>query len=160
MKGPRLPKEEINKRIKHYCAYQERAHSEVRRKLYALGLYKDEVEEVIVQLIEEGFLNESRFAKTFAGGKFRIKKWGRLKIINSLEAKGVSRNGIKYALTEISEDEYMEMLKRVLDKKIESWPGKSLSPLLKKKLAQYAIGKGYEPEIVWAMINKPDTWNV
>jgi regulatory protein len=75
---------EAKGKIQRYCAYQERSHQEVRNKLYSFGLYSDEVDNLLTDLITDGFLNEERFAKAFAGGKFRMKKWGRIKIVNAL----------------------------------------------------------------------------
>lgn len=75
------------KKIEKYCAYQERCHEEVRSKLYTFGLGADDVEEIITKLIQSNFLNEERFARAYCGGKFRQKKWGRLKIIRELKKK-------------------------------------------------------------------------
>ncbi len=80
MKKVRIGKEQAIQRIRHYCAYQERAQQEVRDKLYELGMTMDEVEEIMSDLIAENFLNEERFALQFAGGHFRIKGWGKVKI--------------------------------------------------------------------------------
>src|SRR6478736_3420107 len=85
-------------KIKHYCAYQERSHAETRDKLYGFGLYKHEVETLLTQLIEENYLNEERYAIAFAGGKFRMKQWGRVKIKYELKQKQVSEYNIKNAL--------------------------------------------------------------
>src|ERR1051325_741378 len=98
-------------KISHYCAYQERSHKEVRNKLYEYGLHKNEVEELVTRLITEGFLNEERFAKAFAGGKFRIKKWGRNKIVYELEALGVTPRCVRAGLKEIDESEYRKTLR-------------------------------------------------
>src|SRR5689334_25253039 len=100
-------------KIYRYCAYQERSHQEVRNKLFELGLYQSEVDELLSRLITEGFLNEERFAKAFAGGKFRMKKWGRLKIINELELKGLTRNCIKSGLREIDDGDYNAALMHI-----------------------------------------------
>src|SRR5687768_10604150 len=97
----KLTKQEAETKIQRYCAYQERCHQEVRGKLYEYSLFKDEVEDILTNLITEGFLNEERFAKAYAGGKFRMKKWGRLKIIHELEIKGLSKNCIHAGLKEI-----------------------------------------------------------
>src|SRR4051812_10671897 len=102
----------------HYCAYQERSHKEVRNKLYEYGLHKNDVEEVISKLITDGFLNEERFAKAFAGGKFRMKKWGRKKIVHELEALGVTPRCIRTALKAIDDSDYRNVLKALLEKKL------------------------------------------
>src|SRR5690606_30511596 len=115
----RISPEEARKKILRYCAYQERAHQEVKDKLYSFGLYTSEVNELISYLITEGFLNEERYAKTFAGGKFRMKKWGRLKIIRELEAKGLTANCIKLGMREIDEASYLQKLNKMETKKAE-----------------------------------------
>lgn len=140
-------------KIQLYCAYQERSHHEVKNKLFDYGLYSTQVDEIIAQLITEGFLNEERFAKAFAGGKFRIKKWGRKKIENELKFLGLSKRNIATGLKEIEDPYYRKTLKSLLKKKSEQ---STEANLFKKrdKLARYAIGKGYEPELVWEMIKE------
>lgn len=142
-------------KAQQYCAYQERSHKEVRDKLYSYGLYKKDVEEILTQLITSGFLNEERFAKAFAGGKFRIKKWGRKKIENELKIKGVSKRCIQIGLNEIDKSDYRKTLVDMLTKK-----GKQITesnPFKKKnKLAVFAVGKGYESELVWETLT--DLW--
>ncbi|MBP6234345.1 MAG: RecX family transcriptional regulator, partial [Chitinophagaceae bacterium] len=93
-----LTKEQALQKLKHYCAYQERCHSEVKEKLYQLGVWKKEHDEIIASLIEENYLNEERFAVAYAGGHFRIKQWGRIKIKYELKQKQVSEYSIKKAL--------------------------------------------------------------
>ena len=140
-------------KIQLYCAYQERSHQEVKNKLFDYGLYSTQVDEIIAQLITEGFLNEERFAKAFAGGKFRIKKWGRKKIENELKFLGLSKRNIATGLKEIEGPDYRKTLKNLLKRKSEQ---STETNLFKKrdKLASYAIGKGYEPELVWEMIKE------
>lgn len=149
----RYSPDEARKKIRRYCAYQERAHREVRDKLFSFGLYGNDVDEVITELITEGFLNEERFARAFAGGKFRMKKWGKLKIIQGLETKGVSTNCIRIGLTEIDEDDYGRTLLDLLERQNERIT--EASPYLRRdKLSKYAIQKGYEPDLVWRMIRE------
>src|SRR3990170_4529848 len=105
-----LTPREAREKIQRYCAYQERSHREVRNKLHEFGLYRKDVDEIISDLITDGFLNEERFAKAFAGGKFRMKKWGRIKISHALEAKGISQNCIRIGLKEIEEASYVTSL--------------------------------------------------
>jgi regulatory protein len=103
-------KEEALQKAKHYCAYQERCHSEVKEKLYSLGMNKKEVDELLSELISDNYLNEERFAILFAGGKFRIKQWGRIKIKYALKQKQVSEYCIKKALAAIYERDYNKTL--------------------------------------------------
>lgn len=137
--------------MSRYCAYQERSQKEVRNKLYELGFYGDEIEELIVELIAENFLNEERFAKAFAGGKFRVKKWGRNKIEMALKQHNISAYCIKKGLEEIDEADYMNALEGIIQKKSEAVH--ESNPFIKKnKVAQFAISKGYEPELVWGIL--------
>ena len=144
----KLTPSQAKEKIYSFCAYQERTHQEVKNKLYGYGLYRDEVEELISHLIEEKFLNEERFAKTFVGGKFRIKGWGRLKIVNALEAKVITSNCIRIGLKEIDEQDYLATLRDILQKKAASID--SDNPfIIRDKAGRYAISRGYEPELVW-----------
>lgn len=146
------PSEALSK-VYNYCAYQERSHREVKEKLFSYGLHSDEVEQILSKLITDGFLNEVRFAKAFAGGKFRMQKWGRIKIENELNALGLSRNCIRSGMKEILDDDYQKTLQQLLKKKnaLISEPN-----LFKKrnKLAQYAIGRGFEPDLVWRTLKE------
>jgi regulatory protein len=147
----KLTPSEARQKIYRYCAYQERSHHEVRDKLYSYGLFKDEVEEILSHLITEGFLNEERFAKAFAGGKFRMQKWGRIKITHELEARGLTPNCIKAGLKEIDEQSYLVTLRELLTRK--SGQTSEENDFVKRdKLARYAIQKGFEPELVWSII--------
>lgn len=144
-------KEALTK-ISAFCAYQERTQQEVREKLYDYGLKKDSVEFIIVKLIEENFINEERFAKTYAGGKFRIKKWGRKKIQEGLKQKNISEYCIRQAMKEISDKEYKATLLALIEARSAKEKEKN-SYKRKHKIAQYVIGKGYEPELVWDLLN-------
>jgi regulatory protein len=140
----------------HYCAYQERSHKEVRNKLYEYGLHKNDVEDVISKLITDGFLNEERFAKAFAGGKFRIKKWGRKKIVHELEALGLTPRCIRTGLQSIDESDYRRVLVDLLKKKLTQ----TVEPNAFKKrdkVGRFAISKGYEPDAVWGILKEMST---
>ena len=97
-----LTKEQALQKLKHYCTYQERSHYEVKQKLYELGVRTNDHDEIIASLIDEDYLNEERFAIQFAGGKFRMKQWGKKKILYALREKKVSDYSIKKALAEIN----------------------------------------------------------
>lgn len=144
---------EITQKIYAYCAYQERSHREVRNKLYELGVYSSEIEEIISGLITDGYLNEERFAKAFAGGKFRIKGWGRVKIRHELEAKGLTLRCIESGMSEIDDDDYLKALEALLEKKSQTLKD-SPPAVLRDKLARYAIQKGYESELVWKTVKE------
>lgn len=148
-----LTPQEALEKIRRYCAYQERCHKEVRDKLYSFGLYSGDVDELISSLIVDGFLNEERFAKAFAGGKFRMKKWGRIKIVNELEKRGITKNCIRVGLTEIEETDYLETLQKILADKSALIEAENIY-VQRDKVAQYAVQKGYEPEIVWQLLRE------
>lgn len=147
-----LTPQQAKQKIERYCAYQERSHQEVRNKLYAFGLYRADVEEILSTLITDGFLNEERFSKAFTGGKFRMKKWGRIKIIHALEGKGVSANCIRISLKEIDEDDYLATLRALLKEKMRSLDAANIY-VLRDRLSKFAILKGYEPDVVWREIH-------
>jgi regulatory protein len=139
-------------KAKSYCAYQERCHKEVSDKLYSWKLNADEIDYIIDNLLQENYLNEERFAITFAGGKFRIKKWGRKKIIQKLKEKGVSDYCIKKGLEEIIEEEYISNMRNLIEKKYTSLKDKNIFTK-KKKTAAYLYGKGYESDLIWTHLN-------
>jgi regulatory protein len=144
---------EAKQKIYRYCAYQERAHQEVRDKLYEYGLHQNEVEEILTQLITEGFLNEERFARAFAGGKFRMKKWGKLKIVHELESRGLTKNCIRAGLSEIDPQDYLATLQEVAQKKMDQTLIENVYAR-REKVANYAIQKGFEPELVWKIVKE------
>ncbi len=145
--------EEAKKKILRFCAYQERCHQEVKQKLYELGLYASEADELMVYLITEGFLNEERFARVFAGGKFRMKQWGRMKITRELEARNLSPRCIRLGLQEIDEDDYRKTLNGLIERKYSQVSADN-DFVRRDKLARYAIQKGYEPDLVWQTIRE------
>ncbi len=145
--------EKALQKIKHYCAYQERSHAEVKEKLYGFGLYKAEVETLLAQLVEENYLNEERFARAFAGGKFRMKGWGRQKIKYELKLKAVSDYCIRKALEAIDEAGYNKTLQKLAREKLASLKGEKNIFIKKKKLQQYLLHKGYETNLVNEIVN-------
>ncbi|MCE3279273.1 MAG: recX [Bacteroidetes bacterium] len=135
------------------CAYQERCQQEMRDKLYEWGLYSNDVENIIANLITDNFLNEERFAKAFAGGKFRIKKWGRVKIKIELKKKKISDYCIKKGLQEIDEKDYQKTLEDLILKRLKENP-KGKEMVRHYKAAQYAMSRGFESDLVWDTIKK------
>ena len=136
----------------NYCAYQERTQQEVRDKLYGIGLYSDEVEQVLTELITENYVNEERYAKSFAGGKFRLKKWGKKKIVYALKHRNISPYCIEQALKEISDEEYEHVITQLVERKSNQLQGEIF--IVKNKIARYLVGKGFENELVWSIVNK------
>ena len=144
MRTGRLSKEQAFQKLKQYCAYQERCHQEVKEKLYSFGLYKQETETVIAQLIEENYLDEERFAIQFAGGKFRMKHWGKKKIEYELKQKQVSGYCIRKALAQITEEDYHETLDKLAAAKYEGV--KEEGPFTARaKVTAYLLKRGLNP---------------
>jgi regulatory protein len=148
-----LTKEQALQKLRQYCAYQERSHSEVQQKLYELGIRKHEHDEILSTLIEEDYLNEERFAKAFAGGKFRMKDWGRKKIFYALKEKRVSEYSIKQAMKEIDEEDYLKNLKELVEEKYGSLKEEQ-QLVRKKKTIDYMLQKGYEFDLVTKAVNE------
>lgn len=142
-----VTEEDALKKIKHYCAYQERCHSEVKEKLYSFGLYKQQVENILSKLIEDNYLNEERFAIAFAGGKFRMKHWGRKKIEYELRQKQVSTFCIKLALKAIDEKDYHSSLLKLATAKWNSVSDEVVYARVAKTYA-YLLQKGYESSLI------------
>lgn len=144
---------EATKKIESYCAYQERCHKEVNQKLRDMGMIPEAIDQIIGQLIQDNFLNEERFAQSFARGKFNIKKWGKNRIINELKFRGISKYNITTALKEIDENKYLENLDTLAKKRLrqitETNPQKR-----KKKLADYLLYRGWESHLVYDIIKK------
>jgi regulatory protein len=135
-------------KAKHYCAYQERCHSEVRDKLYSFKLHRNEVEQLLTQLIEEDYLNEERFAIAYAGGHFRIKNWGKEKIKYALKQKQVSEYCIRKALASISTLDYNRTFNSVADKKLATLKTEKNIFIKKKKMKDYLQQKGFEIKLI------------
>ena len=142
-----LTKEQALQKLKHYCTYQERSHYEVKQKLYELGVRTNDHDEIIASLIDEDYLNEERFAIQFAGGKFRMKQWGKKKILYALREKKVSDYSIKKALAEINEHDYLVVLKKLAEEKYNLLKEEQHMDRNKKTI-DYLIQKGYEYENV------------
>ena len=134
-------------RAQKFCDYQERYQQEVRDKLYSWGAKPDEVEQILCQLVETDYINEERFARAFARGKFRIKHWGKNKIRQELKFRKISDYCIKQGLLEISDDEYLDVLKTVIEKKM-----RTVGAPQQYKIAQYAISRGFESDLVWDVL--------
>jgi regulatory protein len=152
MKSTFTLKEALQK-LEHFCAYQERCHDEVIAKLYSLKMTSDEIDSIVVQLIEGNFLNETRFACSFARGKHRIKHWGKIRITNELKARNISSANINLALKEISTEEYFETFENLSER---CWNSISESNQLKKrkKFCDYMLRKGYESNLVYEKVKE------
>lgn len=139
--------EEAQRKLEHYCAYQERCHDEVIQKLKSLNMIPQAIDAIVVHLLDNNFLNEERFACSFARGKFRIKHWGKRRITNELKARNISKYNIDRALKEIPESEYLETFHLIADKQWESVRETNILKK-KKKVMDYLLRKGYESNLV------------
>ena len=140
--------------ILHYCKYQERCHVEVRNKLYELGCKPSEVEQHIANLVESGTLNEERFAKLYAGGKFRMKQWGREKIKQQLKLRKISDYCIRKGMAEIDAADYEKTLVKITHKKLLELKSERNQIVKKMKLYKFLVQKGYERDLVMTLINE------
>jgi regulatory protein len=139
-----------------FCAYQERTQQEVRDRLKDWDVVGDDAEEVIAELIQQNYLNEERFAKSFAGGKFRVKSWGKRKIKQHLQQRGITGYNLDQAMKEIAPDDYRTTLAELLDKKRRSL--RDDNPLVvKQKLVRYALSKGYESDLIFSVLGNEES---
>ncbi|MBN9349953.1 MAG: RecX family transcriptional regulator [Chitinophagaceae bacterium] len=139
-------------RIQKYCAYQERCHSEVREKLFSLGMNQEEREEIISHLIANNFLNEERFAIHFARGKFRLKTWGKLKIEMELKRKGVSGYCIRKALSQIDTAAYENTFLTLAEKKRQSLKSEKNIFIRNRKIKNFLLSKGYDAGLIYSYL--------
>lgn len=137
-----------------FCAYQERSHQEVRERLRKWNIWGADAEEIIAELIAGNYLSEERFAKAYSGGKSRMKHWGRLKIKQELQRRGVSKYSIEQGMKEIGDEEYRNGLKKLLEKKAVLLTKSSVDSLqLRARLVRFALGKGYEMDLVKELVD-------
>jgi regulatory protein len=149
-RGSLSPDQALQK-ARHYCGYQERCHQEVKEKLYSFGLRRQDVDMAIATLIEENYLNEERFAIQFAGGHFRLKKWGRVRIRYTLKQKQVSDYNIRKALAAIDEEDYLKTLEKLASEKWEVLKEETAF-VRRGKLQEFLVRKGFEQDTVGAVI--------
>lgn len=145
--------QEATKKLEHYCAYQERCHQEVQRKLNSMGMIPEAIDLIIVHLLEHNFLNEERFAKAFVRGKFKFKKWGRGRLTFELKKKGISKFNINRALAEIPNGEYIEFFNDLTDKKANSIKEPNIYKK-RKRFIDYFLYRGWESYLVYEKANK------
>jgi len=139
--------------ITQYCRYQERCHSEVRHKLLTLGSRGLELEQQMAELISTGLLDEERYAIAFAGGKFRMLHWGKVKIMHELKAKQISPYVMRKALDQITEEDYLKTLQTLIEKKHKELKSKKHPQQVKQALIRYLAQKGYEQKIISQLLN-------
>ncbi|TDS12684.1 regulatory protein [Maribacter caenipelagi] len=145
--------QEATKKIENYCAYQDRCHKEVVSKLKEMGMIPLAVDTIIAQLIEDRFLNEERFAKSFARGKFNIKKWGKNRIVRELKFRNISKYNITTALKEIEPEVYLETLDNLAKKRLNQITETNIQKR-RKKLADYLLYRGWESHLVYEKLQE------
>ncbi len=143
--------EEAKRAMEHYCVYQDRCHQEVEKKLREIRMIPQACELILLHLMEHDFLNEERFARSFARGKFRIKQWGQRRIVNELKQRDISAYNIKAGLSEISPDEYETVFQEVSRKRYESVNESNVFKK-RKKVADFLLRKGFESNKVYEVL--------
>ena len=144
---------EATRKLEAYCAYQERCHKEVIEKLKTYGMIPEAIDHILGHLIQENFLNEERFAQSFARGKFTIKKWGKKRIVNELKQRDISRFNIQSALREIKEAAYLQTLDELAKKRLGQITETNVMKK-RKKLADYLLYRGWESSLVYQKIQE------
>ena len=145
--------EEAKRKLESYCAYQERCHKDVVEKLRGMKMIPEAIDQIATHLIQENYLNEERFAKSFARGKFNIKKWGKNRIVNELKQRQISKFNIKIALKEIDQEEYMVTLDKLAKKRMQQITETS-TQRKRKKLADYLLYRGWESHLVYEKLKE------
>ena len=145
--------DEATKKLEGYCAYQDRCHKEVISKLREMGMIPIAIDEIVGHLIKENYLNEERFACSFARGKFNIKKWGKNRIVNELKQRNITKYNLKIALKEIDEDLYLETLELLAEKRVEQLTETNVFKK-RKKLADYLLYRGWESPLVYEITKR------
>jgi regulatory protein len=144
---------EIKRKLENYCVYQDRCHKEVEQKMWDYQLIPEAKEMILLSLMKDNFLNEERFAKSFARGKFRIKSWGKQRIVRELKFKDISAYNIKTALKEIDETDYLETIYRITENRNEVISEPNIYKR-KQKLIGFLIRKGFENELIYKVVNE------
>lgn len=145
--------DEIKRKLENYCVYQDRCHKEVEQKMREYNLITEAKEMIFLSLMKDNFLNEERFAKSFARGKFRIKSWGKQRIVRELKFKDISAYNIKTALKEIDEEEYLSTIYRITENRNEVINETDIYKR-KKKLIEFLMRKGFEADLIYKTVNE------
>ena len=144
---------EALKKLANYCAYQERCHQEVEKKLNEFFLIPEAKEKIITYLLQENYLNETRFAQSFSRGKFKFKQWGRNRITQELKQRKISPYNIKKGLQEIESLNYRDTFENLAQKKWDSLTNETQQKA-KQKFISYFQYRGWENELIFNFLNK------
>ncbi|MGB0879421.1 MAG: regulatory protein RecX [Polaribacter sp.] len=145
--------DEIKRKLEQYCVYQDRCHKEVAQKMKEYHLIPEAKDQILLGLLQDNFLNEERFSKSYARGKFRIKNWGKQRIVRELKFREISAYNIKTALQEIDEQEYLKTIYRITEKRNEIISEKNRHKR-KKKLIDFLLRKGYETDLIFKTVHQ------
>ena len=146
---------ELKTRLERYCAYQERCHQEVQTKLRQLGAFRDDTDAVISHLIQNDYLNETRFAMLYVRSKFSIKKWGKKRIVNELKQRKITSYNIDKALAQITEEDYLLTFDTLAEKRWDQLiRNKEPLPQRKKKWVSYLQYRGWENDLIFDALHK------
>mgnify|MGYP001067335030 CR=1 FL=1 len=145
--------DEIKRKLENYCVYQDRCHKEIEQKMYDYQLIPEAKEMILLSLMKDNFLNEERFAQSFARGKFRIKSWGKQRIVRELKFRDISTYNIKTALKEIKEDEYIATIYRITENRNAVISETNIYKR-KQKLIGFLMRKGFENELIYKVVTE------
>jgi len=146
--------EEAQARMERYCSYQERCHKDVQKKLKEMRMIPEAIDQILFHLLQHNFLNETRFSQAFARGKFRIKKWGRNRIIQELKLRDISTINIKLALKELPESSYLETFEALYEKRLQEVSSEKNLQKKKKKIADYLLYRGWESNMIFDKLSE------
>ena len=148
-----LTLKEIEGKLQYYCSYQDRCHKEVTEKLKKFNVKQHESNQIISNLINDNYLNESRFSESFVRGKFKIKNWGKIRIISELKRRNISPYNITLGLKEVEDQDYLNKFEKIFKKKLSSLNNLS-SDVKKKKIISYLQYRGWESNLIYSKINE------
>jgi len=148
-----LTLKEIEGKLQYYCSYQDRCHKEVTEKLKTFNVKQHESNQIISNLINDNYLNESRFSESFVRGKFKIKNWGKIRIISELKRRNISPYNITLGLKEVEDQDYLNKFEEIFKKKLSSLSNLS-SDVKKKKIISYLQYRGWESNLIYSKINE------
>lgn len=153
MNNKDLTTKQIESKLQYYCSYQDRCHKEVIEKLKTFNIRSNESNEIISNLIKDNYLNESRFSENFVRGKFKIKNWGKVRIVRELKQRNISRYNINLGLKEIDSQEYQNKFDEIFENKLSSLD--NLNKIIKKKkIISYLLYRGWESNLIYSKINE------
>lgn len=153
MNNKDLTTKQIESKLQYYCSYQDRCHKEVIEKLKTFNIKSNESNEIISNLIKDNYLNESRFSENFVRGKFKIKNWGKVRIVRELKQRNISRYNINLGLKEIDSQEYQNKLDEIFKNKLSSLNNLNKT-IIKKKIISYLLYRGWESNLIYSKINE------